>query len=58
MSVEVLNRQETAAYLKISRASFDRLRESGKFPKPSWITPRKPVWMVKDVDAYIKKGCK
>ncbi len=48
-----LRKIEACKHLKISRATFDRIRRRDKtFPKPRKISPRVNVWVVEELDKW------
>jgi len=51
-----LRLEEAAEAVGLSRRMVERLRASGKFPKPDAVVGRCPLWRVETLDAWIRQG--
>ncbi len=51
-----LSRRETAAYLRMSLSSFDRLVAGDRLPRPLRPSPRRVVWLAADLDRWLAAG--
>lgn len=52
---ETLTIREVVARTAVSRATVYRLIESGDFPKPVKVSPKRVVWLVSEVDAWWQR---
>jgi len=39
----------------ISKPTLGRYRQNKMFPPPIYLTPRKPLWRLSDVDAWVQR---
>ena len=53
---KALRLDELAEALGISRRSIERLRSSGRFPKPSRVVGRMPIWSLASIDEWLEGG--
>ena len=53
MSDDVLNHDQAAALLGISRRTLFRRVDRGAFPQPRRLTPQATYWLRSDLEAYL-----
>lgn len=53
MKLDVVSYSELAQSLKVCKRTLRRWWESGSFPEPIRLSPRKLVWRRQDIDAWL-----
>lgn len=51
-----LRLDEIASMLGVSRRHVERMRSSGKFPKPDLMMGKVPLWTPETIDRWVKGG--
>ena len=49
----LLRGSDACQYLGMGRVNFQKFVKLGVLPQPVRITPKRPVWRVTDLDAYL-----
>jgi prophage regulatory protein len=52
---DILSKAEIEILTGLSRASIDRMRAAGSFPRPIQISARRIAWRSEDVYAWLEK---
>lgn len=56
MSDDVLNPDQAAQFLGMSRRTLFRRIEEGAFPRPRRLTPQATYWLRSDLEEYVGKN--
>lgn len=41
--------------IEVGKAQRNRMIKAGQFPRPVYPTPRRPMWLRRELDAWLKK---